>query len=229
MKICIVYVYAGIGGKKYVDYALRFVQNYKEFPPGIEHESVVMLNGVPCSTDLEAMFNPLQNLKFLGHDNSGYDIGAFQHAAREVPADMMVFFGASAFLQVANWLLRMAQVFSIDQKCQYGCMGNVGLLRYHVWPHIRTTGFWMNPTLMNSYPIVVTKPEQRFPFEHGPNCFTEWLRKKGIKSYVVTTNGVYDWKDWNADPNGFQRGNQSSLLSGDRMCEPPYYPARPKR
>lgn len=223
MKIEVVYVFPVNAGEHYTRYAERFLASYASFKTGTDHGTTIVVNGGQIQPEYRTLFSLMPDCKFIQHDNSGYDIGAFQFAARTVPCDMMVFFGTSAYIQVDGWLMIMAQTFSADPRCQYGCMGNVGEIQSNVWPHIRTTGFWMNPSLMNSYPFVVTLPEQRHPFEHGQNCFTEWLKNRGIKSYVVTRRGRYEWRDWNSDPNGFQRGNQSSLLTGDRMCEPPYY------
>lgn len=224
MKLAIVYVYAGAAGRNYEDYAYRFVSDYHRFPPGLPHESVIVLNGSSPSSELSCLFSGLPKVRFLTHDNSGYDIGAFQLAARVVPCDVIVFFGASTYFNRPGWLLRMAAAFQLHGPALYGAMGNRGDIPVRVWPHIRTTAFWMEPSLMNQYPHKVQRPEERHPFEHGPHCFTNWVTKQGLKSWVVTWNRELLWADWDSDPNGFQRGNQSSILAGDHICEPPYYP-----
>lgn len=226
MKIAVVYVYAGSMNPKYDEYAYRFLQSYNQHHPGIEHDSIVVLNGVRASSEITCMFSPMMNCGFLEHDNSGYDIGAFQHAAREIPCDMMVFFGASTYFQRTGWLIRMATAFKKHGNAQYGAMGNKGNLQVSVWPHLRTTAFWMDPKLLNAYPSKVTRADQRHPFEHGKDCFTNWVTNQGLRSWVVTWPNELLWKDWDSDPNGYSRGNQSNLLAGDRMCEPPYYPRR---
>jgi len=86
-------------------------------------------------------------------------------------------------------------------------------------------GIWMPPKLMNEYPHIVVDPKDRHPFEHGRNCFTEWVKHRGLISWEVTWERELTVNHWGADPNGYHRGNQSGLLAGDRMCEPPYYPA----
>lgn len=224
MKIATVYVYPAKMGPMYECYAMRFIKCYLNFPPMLEHESIVMVNGARQSAELACLFSPLPNLRFIEHDNSGYDIGAFQHAARVVSCDMMVFFGASTYFQRAGWLRRMADAFQSHGNAQYGAMGNRGNLGVAVWPHIRTTAFWMDPKLMCGYPKTVVRPEQRHPFEHGPECFTNWVGSVGLKSWVVTWTRELLWEEWDSDPNGFSRGNQSSILAGDHLCERPYYP-----
>lgn len=224
MKIVVVYVYAALAGAQYEDYAFRFLKNYNEFPPGLDHDTVVVLNGVRKSSELACLFSPLRNCRLLEHDNSGYDIGSFQRVAREVPADLMVFFGASTFFTRSGWMIRMATAFNQHGNAQYGAMGNRGNQQVGVWPHIRTTAFWMDPKLMNAYPIKVNQPAQRHPFEHGKDCFTEWVSKIGLKSWVITWYNDLLWAGWDSDPNGFHKGNQSALLAGDHICERPYYP-----
>lgn len=226
MKIGIVYVYPAFMGSRYEEYAMRFLKSYHDNPPGIEHDSIVALNGVKQTSELCCMFSGLMNCSFLEHDNSGYDIGAFQHAARKFPCDMMVFFGASTYFVNPGWLIRMATSFQRHGDTLYGAMGNRGVQNLGVWPHIRTTAFWMRPDLLNNYPQIVTRPEQRHPFEHGQNCLTSWVRGQGKIVWVVTWTNELTMANWDDDPNGFHRGNQMALLAGDHMCEPPYYARR---
>lgn len=225
MKIVIVYIFPPHDGDVHWDYAGRFLMSYQLNPPGLEHESVVIVNGGRPNSQLACMFSPLDDCQLLEHDDSGYDIGGFQKAARTVPADLMVFFGGSAYFTRPGWLARMVQAFERHGNAQYGAMGNRGDARVGVWPHIRTTGFWMKPELMNSYPRQIIHPSQRHPFEHGPECLTSWLTRHGIGSWVVTWTRELEQHRWDDDPNGYQRGNQSSLLVGDRMTEAPYYPS----
>lgn len=225
MKIVVVYVYAkGIQSGKYEYYALRFLHCYNSFPPGIDHDTVIVLNGSRNSSETTCLFSSLPNCHFLQHDNSGYDIGAFQLAARTVPCDMMLFFGSSTFFFRSGWLKRMAEAYQKHGNAQYGAMGNRGNLAVNVWPHIRTTAFWMHPSLMNSYPKRIQRHQDRHPFEHGQNCFTNWTTKQGIKSWVVNWTDELEWENWDSNPNGFSRGDQSALLAGDHLCERPYYP-----
>lgn len=225
MKIVVVYVYAGAVGGTYENYTARFLNSYNSYPPGITHDTAIIFNGVTPTVALKCMFSVLPNCGYYQHDNSGYDIGAFQFAARTIPCDMMVFFGASTYFNRQGWLTRMLESYKTHGNAQYGAMGNRGDMKVKVWPHIRTTAFWMHPGLMNSYGHIVTRPEERHPFEHGRNCFTSWVSEVGLKSFVVTWNHVLEWANWDDDPNGFQRGDESSLLAGDHICEPPYYPS----
>ena len=223
MNVAIVYVYAPAAGVNCENYLFRFLKSYNDFPPGVEHETIVVLNGARATSEITCLFSSLTNCSFIEHDNSGYDIGAFQCAAKCYPCDMMVFFGSSTYFQWAGWLSRMKSVFLKYGNAQYGAMGNRGNVSVGVWPHIRTTAFWMNPKLMNDCPNRVTRPDQRHPFEHGKDCFTEWVKSQGLNSWVVTRTQELLWKDWDNSINGYSKGNQSNMLAGDRMTERPYF------
>lgn len=224
MTATIVYVYPVVLADRYEPYALRFLESYHNYPPGFQHDTIVVLNGGRADTTLRCLFGFLPRCRLIEHDNSGYDIGAFQHACRECDTGMVVFFGASTYFTRRGWLMRMEQSFEKHGNAQYGAMGNRGNLSVKVWPHIRTTAFWMSPHLFNSFPKRIVRPEDRHPFEHGPDCFTGWVSRNGLENWVVTWSRELLWKDWDSDPNGYQRGNQGSLLAGDHLCEPPYYP-----
>ena len=226
MKIEVVYVCPANAGDQFIAYAWRFLESYHSNPPGMDHGTIIICNGSSPSNSVYALFKTMPDCKFFLHDNSGYDIGAFQHVSKSVHCDMMVFLGSSAYVQGEGWLERMAEAFKTNPDCQFGSMGNTGNLRINVYPHIRTTGFWMRPSLFSSYPMLVNRPDQRYPFEHGKYCFTQWLKRRGIASYVVTWSGKFEMPNCNQDPNGFHRGDQSSLLCGDRLAEPPFYPER---
>jgi hypothetical protein len=224
MTVAIVYIYPPNAGPQYVDYALRFVKSYNENPPAIAHDSIIVLNGCRRTTEIECLFSSLQNVKFLEHDNSGYDIGGFQAASRQFPADLMVFFGNSTYFKRPGWLLRMLQAKIKHGEALYGGHGNRGVSFYHVHPHVRSTGFWLSSALMNQYPMRVTRADQRYAWEHGPACLTSWVYKRGLKVWLVSWSGEYEWKDWDSVPNGYHKGDQSALLFGDRLTEPPHHP-----
>jgi hypothetical protein len=223
VKLSIVYVYPLIGSEHYLNLAVRFLKTYHEHPPGMDHESIVVCNGGAPTEEATFIFGSLPNVKFLHHDNSGYDCGAHQHASRDHPADLMVFFGASAYLKREGWLKRMLEAYLAHGPGLYGSMGNRGHLAIGVHPHIRTTGFWTSSELFNAYPHRISRPDQRYGFEHGPDCITSWMYRQKKRVMVVGWSGCYEQGMWDAIPNGYHRGDQSDILSGDRNSEPPFW------
>jgi len=226
VKVSIVYIYPANDGEKQTQYALRFINSYNANPPGMDHQSIIVLNGAKQNAEITCMFSSFPNVVFMEHDDSGWDIGAFQAAAKKFPCDLMVFFGGSSFFNGSGWLARMVAASIKHGNAQYGCMGNRGNLSVKVWPHIRTTAFWMNPSLFNSYPVKIRRHEQRHPFEHGKDCLTAWVASLGLKSWVVTWDTETEWANWDDHPEGFHRGSQKALLAMDHICEKPHYPRR---
>jgi hypothetical protein len=222
MTATVVYVHPACA-PQYESYALRFLASYAAHPPGTLHDTIIGVNGGPVTHEIQCLFASLPRVRFIEHDNSGWDIGLFQRAARQCDSDCAVFFGASTYFKRPGWLVRMMTAQQKHGKAQYGAMGNRGAPQVKVAPHLRTTGFWCPPALMNAYPHRVLSPGDRHPFEHGPACFTTWLSQQRIKSWEITWTRDLLWEEWGADPNGYHRGDQSSLLAADRMCEPPYY------
>jgi hypothetical protein len=221
MKIAVVYVLAQ--GDHYRNLAMRFIDSYQSHPPEAEHETIVVCQGELPTEEVQYLFQTLQNCRFVVHDNSGYDIGAFQFAARNSEADMMVFFGSTAYLKCVGWLRRMSEAFQAHGDTLYGTMGHRGIPGTGIFPHIRTTGFWMSPALLRQYPRLIERPDQRYGFEHGESCLTTWVSSFGKIPWVVAYDGEYSWSMWDSIPNGYHQGDQSNLLSGDRMTAPPYY------
>lgn len=208
--------------------AHEFAASYQRNPPGMDHDTLVVCNGAPATDPSKALFNALPNVTFIDHDNSGWDIGAFQLAARTVDCDLMLFLGSHAYFRKPGWLSRMVEVVAEKGNTLYGSTGNQGDPRSNVFPHVRTTGFWCHPSLMASYPHSVTEGGtggKRYDFEHGPSCFTSWVISQGMQPYIVGWNGIVPIESCDSLPDGFHQNQQENLLVGDRLCKPPYWHA----
>ncbi len=224
MTCKIVYVYPASVSPHFTDLALRFIESYNMNPPGLPHETIVALNASKCSAEIECLFSSFPNVTFLERGNDGYDCGAYQEAAARFPADMAVFCGSSTYFKHAGWLRQLTQAFA-RHGAIVGTMGNKGNLATQIFPHVRTTGFVTSTDLMNRYPVRISRPEQRYGYEHGSNCYCNWLKRQGLQPWIVDARGrTYAEQDWDNIENGFHRGNQSNLLIGDRLSCPPYHP-----
>lgn len=217
------YVFPNFGDEHYLNLAVRFLKTYHEFPPGMAHETVVVCNGNPPDEQTAFLFGSLPDLQFLHHDNSGFDCGAYQHAAQSHPSDLMVFFGASTYFKREGWLVRMLEAHLKYGPGLYGSMGNRGVIPLGVYPHIRTTAFWTTTELFNQYPHRIVRAEQRYGFEHGPHCLTSWAYSQRKPVMVVGWSGEYEQGAWDLIPNGFHRGDQSDILAGDRNSDVPFH------
>lgn len=222
MKIVVVYNFPVIPSEpQHVEYAARFVATYAACPPGVEHDTVVACNaGMPGPFE-QLLLSALPNLTLMPHDDSGFDIGAFQKAAATIPADLMVFFGGSAYFTKPGWLKRILEASMQHGPALLGSMGNQGDARVRVWPHVRTTGFAVSPVFMNRYPMRVTRPEQRHPFEHGPNNFTSFVKSQRGQTLIVGWQGTFPLEHCDAMPGGFASRDQYNLLFRDRIADIP--------
>jgi hypothetical protein len=220
-------VYVHLVGSK-TDEARKFVDSVLKHPPGHPINWVIACNSpekeLP-SDSVKELFSRLGNVTYFSHDNSGWDIGAFQAYAKVCKSDLCLFFGSSAYCRQNNWAQRMLMAYRIHgPNAIYGVTGNMGNQACNVAPHLRTTGFWCKPEILRQYPTTITKPEERYPFEHGPQCMTMWAWSQGYQVYVVETQHVFAFPDWDNGPQGFHRGEQRDVIFGDRVCAPPYHP-----
>lgn len=206
--------------------AARFVQTFLEHKPDYIHRLVVVCNGEPAKPVTKQLFAPLLEVgttpEFSSHDNSGHDIGAYQFASRTFSkdCDLMVFLGATTYFRREGWLKRIAESYEKHGNGLYGAMAHRGTPGVHA--HIRTTGFWMTPELFNSYPHRVRHVNQRYGFEHGPECLTAWTVREGLVPLVVSWIGEHPHSEWDSH-EGYHCNDQKNLLLGDRMSREPYH------
>lgn len=218
-------VYVHLVGNGLQD-AVKFVQSVLKHPPGHPINWIIACNSpsreMP-SDSVKEVFSQLGNVKYFSHDNSGWDIGAFQAYAKVCKSDLCLFLGSSAYCRQNNWAQRMIMAYRLHgPNAIYGVTGNLGNQSCNVSPHLRTTGFWCKPEIFRQYPHTVTRPEERYPFEHGPQCLTMWAWSQGYQVYVVETENIFAFPDWDNGPQGFHRGTQAHVLFGDRVTMPPY-------
>lgn len=211
--VAVVYVYPVVGEPEHDVSARRFASSYREFPPLYDHSLHVIFNGGPPSAESIAVFDAIE-VQFHTRDNSGWDIGAFQWAARRIECDIMVCLGSNSHFKRAGWLRRMGEVFRERGDALYGASGS-----YECSPHIRTTAFWCNPELIRAYTKRVRTYEDRYEFEHGSSSITAHTKALGLACWVVTWDGVYGESEWRTPPNIFRRGDQSNSIVRDRYFD----------
>jgi hypothetical protein len=225
-KITLVYCFPLNGAQGFCMHAYNFAQSYAKNPPGMEHDTLVICNGAPATQSSKDLFSPLPNVGYVDHDNSGWDIGAFQLAARISTSDLMVFCGSKSYFRKPNWLIRMWEVFGEFGDTLYGSTGNQGDMRFNVHPHVRTTGFWCTPKLLRDYPHRVTQSAtggERYMAEHGPNCLSNWVKQQGKQCWIAGFDSIWPLDQCDQMPGGFHNGIQYNVLVGDRLTMPPFY------
>jgi len=208
-RVALVYIYPIVGESKWDDAARRFVSTYQQYPPLAEHALHVVFNGSAPDSENIAVFEGLE-ARFHAHDNTGWDIGAYQRMAGELDCDIIVCLGASSYFKRAGWLRRIVDVFLEHGHGLYGASAS-----YEVTHHIRTAGFWCNPELIRAYPTTVRVFEERYAFEHGAESITSLAKAQGLTCLLVTWDSVYSESEWRVPFDTFGRGDQSNALMYD--------------
>ncbi len=219
LTVC-VYCFALNGHGAFLDLAVKFIESYRRYPAGAAHQMLVVCNGAPVTPECEALFGAIPNCAFMSHNNDGYDIGAFQAAAREIPGDLILFFGGNSYIRGPGWLKRVIDAREKHGDTLYGSTANKG--NAYVQPHIRTTGFAISGDLFNAYPHRITRAEQRYGFEHGTECLTCWIKSQGLTPWLVYWDRCLQEPNWDDGPGGFGQGSQYNVLFGDRLTRVPY-------
>ena len=220
--LTLVYIHV-VGDQAHVAHAQRFLESYRAFPPGATHDTIVLCNGRPPDRRTRALFRGLPGVRFVTHDDSGWDIGGYVAASRHTTADIMLCLGGTAYVRRAGWMRRMLDAWTTHGPGIYGSLAS-----YEVSPHFNTTGFWCPPRLLAAYPFAVRTKADRYAFEHGKphlsmgaviegtgerRLFWRRVHDAGLPAKLVTWDGEYDWWDWRTPRDIFRRGDQSNCLT----------------
>jgi hypothetical protein len=209
VAVAVVYVYPIVGDDSHDDCARRFASTYRRFPGLADHTLHVMFNGGDPTRDNLAALKPVSYVAHQ-HDDSGWDVGAFQRAARTIDCDLMVFLGGSTYFKRDGWLRRMVDVYAQYGPGLYGASAS-----YEISPHIRTTGFWCDPAIVRAYPKQVVTYEDRYAFEHSQASLSRACSAARVDRWLVTWDQVYGEHEWRLADNIFRRGDQSNSLVFD--------------
>lgn len=192
MRIAVVYVYPMVNMRTYFPLARRFAETYLSYPAGADHELHVICNGSEPSDYERQAFAGVPLARLHVRSNFGWDIGAFQWAAENLPCDLLVCLGANVHFHRAGWLARMENAYLENGPALYGCWAYLS----PNW-HVRTTCFWLPPQLLQSYPeLIGTGRRDRYRFEHGNSSLTRHALKYGFPAIMVSWDGCFPFEDW---------------------------------
>lgn len=211
MTLCYVHV---PGCSEHEAHAQKFVESYKAFPPGHDHDTVIICQGHPLGSQMRTILSELPNLREYVHDDTGWDIGGYIALAKSghAQSESMLCCGGTTTFRKAGWMARMVEAWDKHGPGFYG-----SLTSFQIRPHFNTTGFWTAPFMLGSYPGDMVTREQRYNFEHGKQSLWWMLNQVGYPTKLVTWDGEYDWPEWRKPDNISCRGDQSNCLTFFRI------------
>ena len=185
MRIGLVYVFPIAKFQLYEPMARRFIAAYRKYSTAAESDLYVCINGSDHATQRQTDLFLEVSPKFIFHDNSAKDIGAYRLAASILSCDLLVCLGTPVRPCVEGWLDYMVAAFERHGPGIYGCWG------YHVPSrHLRTTCFWLPPAVLNAYPHRITTGE-RYEFEFGNRSLSAFGLSMGLPLIQVTLAGTF--------------------------------------
>lgn len=189
----------------------RFRDSYVEHPAGVPHDLYVCASGGELSERSRQLFEGL-TYRTLSYRGKGWDIGAYQHCAKQLDKyDFVVFMNSQAFVVADRWLSYFADAYSAHGPGIYGASSS-----FEVAAHIRTSAFAAPPGLLNQYSLKVRSRYDACVFEHSPTNFSQWAIGQGLPVQVVMRSGIYPLADSRRGENIFRRGTQGDLIINDR-------------
>jgi hypothetical protein len=197
--------------ENWIDILKRFVGSYRAFDAGYAHDLYICASGAPLTRDSTEI---LSGTRFgvLRYNGGGWDIGAFQHAAKHLSHyDFVVCLNSQAHIRHAGWLRHFAEAFERFGVGVYGASSS-----FQVSPHIRTCCIAFTPRLILEYPLEIRCRYDACVFEHSPKGFSLWALEQGLPVCVVTRSGVDPLAESRKRPDIFRRGSQGDLLIHDR-------------
>lgn len=104
----------------------RFVQSYRRFPAGIDHELVVLFKGFASAEAKAESVRALDGIPFSAMDVSddGFDITAYQKAVAAFPHDFLFFCNSYTVLLDSDWLLKCHRLAAAEDVGIVGCTGS---------------------------------------------------------------------------------------------------------
>lgn len=206
---------------------LQFVESYRKWPAGIDHNLYVLFKGFRSAADLlkaQGIFGAVRH-KHLIIDDDSFDIGAYADASRQMDEQHALFLNTNASVISDGWLYKLhAGLLSTD-----GCVGATGSFEQLeldgtvevAFPnvHLRTNGFMLSVPhfreIVTGYSFSCKR--DLYELEAGASSLTKRVLARGLSIAVVGRDGRAYSPEWWPISDTFRQRAQENLLIEDNQ------------
>ncbi|MCS7338196.1 MAG: hypothetical protein NZ739_08170 [Verrucomicrobiae bacterium] len=200
LRVAVCYLCPNRDPARWAHFTTRFVRQYLANPPGKHpHQLVVLLNDTqPVKPEFSALHElPVQ--WWFEHDNSGYDLGAYNRFARATNFDLCIFIGTYAYPHKPGWLDHIMSHYYMYGPALWGQSKQPLPLRRGVF--VLTQVFWCPPQFIRMFWPEHIEVAQRYNIEFGPNNFTARMLNSGYNVFVLGWDRLITPDRLRSDPN----------------------------
>lgn len=205
---------------EFTECAWKFSLTYRQFPPGADHQLVVVfVRGQPTDDD-RAIWKGVP-CRFVHHQQDW--AWTIQTTLANEPCDFMVFLVTRSYFHRAGWLKRIVDARQKHGDGLYGSMASFAgsPLQTHPAPnpHLRGTMWGFDRETIRQFPWTIRTPQDEYKLECGEWNIANWYESIGKPAMLVTFDGEYLKPEWDKPENTFLKGDQSNLLNWDRHTD----------
>jgi hypothetical protein len=234
-KTAVVYLLWEPSGRELVD---DFMNSYREFPAGEEHDLIVASCGAESPERESAAREWFGETPVIWESFTGprIDLHTYRQLIDRVKHEEFCFHNSYCRFLGENWLAKTLKQLRREDVGVVGPGGSYESLfkwsiyppRIHYWlnykaypnPHIRTSCFATKRRVVEriDWPRI-TRKSQAWKFESGRSGLTAQVESLGLKPVVVGRDGVGYEKDQWFESGTFRSGGQRNLLIADKRTD----------
>jgi hypothetical protein len=202
----------------FVPFVRRFVDTFKQFPPGADYELYAMCQWGEPINEVRGLFYGTRT-RFEPHygrySGSGSDIAAALTLA-QVQDAFMVCFTARCYFHRPGWLARY-----VEAREKYGPGVYSASTSFEHRRHLCTRGYAADASLLREWQGGIKTKDDGPTFEVGPGSITDFALENKLPAMQVTFDGEQSILDSRAATltNIFRRGDQSAMLVWDKHTD----------
>lgn len=225
MNVSLIYLHVVSQGYKgaappeyYLPFSKRWVKTYMRFRPRVSHNIRIVCCGSSKNDIVEKTYEGFE-CEFDTYIGEGSDIGACQHAIKNVDADFVVCMSTPVYFWMDGWLERLIEARELYGDGIYGPMAS-----YEASPHIRTSCWCVDPKTFILYPHLIDTREKCCWAEsndhNGDNWqISTWYKSIGKPTMMVASDSIRPMDQWRTPDNVFRRGDQSNCIIRDQHVD----------